>query len=52
MESGSASPTCVDYRVRVLLFAGQPNWDLLATLTPLATPKRPKPVIERTLSLP
>ena len=23
-----------NYRVRVLLYAGKPNWDLLATLTP------------------
>ena len=23
-----------NYRIRVLLYAGQPNWDLLATLTP------------------
>ena len=23
-----------NYRIRVLLYAGKPNWDLLATLTP------------------
>ena len=23
-----------NYRVRVLLYAGKPNWDLLATITP------------------
>jgi len=23
-----------NYRIRVLLYAGRPNWDLLATLTP------------------
>ena len=23
-----------NYRVRVLLYAGRPNWDLLATITP------------------
>ena len=22
------------YRIRVLLYAGKPNWDLLATITP------------------
>ena len=23
-----------NYRIRVLLYAGRPNWDLLATITP------------------
>jgi len=27
------------YRIRVLLYAGKPNWDLLATVTPALTPR-------------
>jgi transposase len=27
-----------NYRLRVLLYAGQPNWDLLATVTPAPPP--------------
>ena len=27
-----------NYRLRVLLYAGRPNWDLLATLTPTTPP--------------
>lgn len=27
-----------NYRLRVLLYAGRPNWDLLATLTPISPP--------------
>jgi hypothetical protein len=34
VASDSASPTCLNYRVRVLLYARNPNWDLLATVTP------------------
>jgi hypothetical protein len=27
-----------NYRLRVLLYAGRPNWDLLATITPAPPP--------------
>ena len=27
-----------NYRLRVLLYAGRPNWDLLATLNPISPP--------------
>jgi transposase len=27
-----------NYRLRVLLYAGQPNWDRLATITPITPP--------------
>jgi Subtilase family len=27
------------YRIRTLLYAGKPNWDLLATITPRGNPK-------------
>ena len=27
-----------NYRLRVLLYAGRPNWDLLATVTPISPP--------------
>ena len=33
-ESRSGSPASRNYRIRVLLYAGRPNWDLLATITP------------------
>ena len=29
------------YRIRALLYAGKPNWTLLAGLTPRWNPKRP-----------
>jgi len=29
------------YRIRLLLYAGHPNWDLLDTITPRRNPKRP-----------
>ena len=30
----SGSPASANYRIRALLYAGKPNWDLLATITP------------------
>jgi hypothetical protein len=30
-----------NYRIRTLLYARRPNWDLLATITPRRNPKRP-----------
>jgi transposase len=33
-----------NYRLRVLLYAGQPNWDLLATITPTPPVKSEAPV--------
>jgi transposase len=29
------------YRIRVLLYAGRPNWGLLATVTPRSNPMSP-----------
>lgn len=33
-----------NYRLRVLLYAGRPNWDLLATLNPISPPKSEEPL--------
>ena len=30
-----------NYRIRTLLYAGQPNWDLLATITPVSPATSP-----------
>lgn len=39
----SGSTRLRNYRIRVLLYAGQPNWDLLATSTPRCNAKsRPR----------
>ncbi len=33
-SQGEAVPFLVDYRIRALLYAGKPNWELLAAITP------------------
>jgi hypothetical protein len=34
-----------NYRVRVLLYAGRPNWDLLDTVTPVFDRTRRRPAV-------
>lgn len=41
-----------NYRIRTLLYAGRPNWDLLATITPWSCHDLPKPRVQQIVATP